>query len=347
MSTWWTLVPREDLGLRLEDLPGRPFAITNRGWYVLHRFLKAAEDYLGLASDLDPLLHYEAFIPSRLAVQWGRLIGNAATSDGWMLVGRFNGRAVVADRIAHIDQTRGLGTDYELTPLAGTPAYHWLLAVGQELATTPTGYLMSGKPRKGTPMSQSLVKGEKVDLQELATKAGATGGLSKLRVAAGWDVRQGEGPEFDLDLVLIGCDANGKAVNDDWRIFFNNKKSPGDAIIHHGDNLTGAGDGDDETADVDLSALPAEVVDLRIYVTIYEAKARGDLNFGVVNNAFVRILDQDNGGTELSRFDLTEDAGPVQSVELGKVYRKDDGAWQFRATAEKFRHELDGVFAAH
>ncbi len=339
MSTWWSTAPRDDLGFMV-TVPMPPFAITNRAWYVLHRFLVSVG-----ARGTDVLVEKEAFISSRLAIHWGQAITSTDASN-WALLGRFNGRAVVADGIVNIQDPRAYDERLELTPLLETPIYMWLLSIGQELSLTTNGYLMSGKPRKRSPMSQSLVKGEKVDLQELATKAGAeAGGLSKIKIGAGWDVRKDQGEEFDLDLVVIGCDANGKAVSDDWRIFFNNKVSPGSVITHSGDNLTGAGEGDDETVSVDLSALPADVVDLRIYVTIYEAAKRGNLNFGQVENAFVRVVDEATGA-ELSRYDLTEDAGPVQSLELGKVYKHND-AWQFKATVGKYAYELDQVFASH
>src|SRR5262245_18958963 len=99
-------------------------------------------------------------------------------------------------------------------------------------------------------MSQSLVKGEKVSL----TKADP--GLTSVRLASGWDVRKGEGEQFDLDLVVVAVGPDGKYPSEDWRVFFNNVTSPFSAILHSGDNLTGAGDGDDETVDVDLAALP-------------------------------------------------------------------------------------------
>lgn len=193
-------------------------------------------------------------------------------------------------------------------------------------------------------MSQSLTKGEKLDLGKAVADAGGAG-LGKIRIGLGWDVRQGDGPEVDLDAVVIGCNGAGKAVSEDWRIFFNHKNSPADAIVHGGDNLTGAGDGDDEVVAVDLSALPADVESLEIYVTIYEADIRGKLNFGLVRNAFVRIVD-DSTGTELGRFDLSEDAGATTSLHFARVYRN-NGTWAFKALGQGLKVELDGVFAAH
>lgn len=341
MSTWWSLAPRADLGLPLASLGtwARPFAVTNKGWYLLHKFLK----HSGNAHTVHLMCEPEAFVPTRIAVQWGRSIESTAVGD-WFLVGQFNGHAVQASGIVHTRDLDSVDMRCELTPLQGTGLYMWLLQIGSELSTAPSGYLISGRPRKGSPVSQSLTKGEKIDLAKAVADSGGAG-LSKIRIGLGWDVRQGDGPEVDLDAVVVGCNAAGKAVSEDWRIFFNHKNSPADAVVHGGDNLTGAGDGDDEVVTVDLSALPAEVESLEIYVTLYEAAARGGLNFGLVSNAFVRIVD-DASGTELCRFDLSEDAGATTSLHFAKVYRN-GGTFAFKALGQGLKVELDGVFAAH
>lgn len=41
-----------------------------------------------------------------------------------------------------------------------------------------------------------------------------------------------------------------------------------------GDNLTGAGDGDDEQIKIDLSKIPANITKIAFTVTIYDAEAR-------------------------------------------------------------------------
>lgn len=343
VSTWWSLAPRTDLGVSSAALTGgwaRPFAITNAGWYLLHKLIKST----GNAHTAHLMAEREAFVPTRIAVQWGSSIQNLSVSD-WFLVSKYNGNAVVPEGIVHAQKVDTVSIHHELTPLDSTGLYLWLLQIGSELSTAPSGYLISGKPRKGSSMSQSITKGEKVNLGKAVADAGMTGELSKVRIALGWDVRQGDGPDVDLDAVIIACNGAGKAVSEDWRIFFNNKTSPASAIVHGGDNLTGAGDGDDETVVADLAALPAEVESLEIYVTLFEAATRGNLNFGLVNNAFVRILD-DASGTELCRFDLSEDAGANTSLHFAKVYRN-EGTWAFKALGQGQKVELDGVFAAH
>lgn len=337
MSTWWSMAPRADLGMRSSDLPGRPFAVTNKGWYFLYRFLTAAG-----ARSLHVMAQPEAFIPTRLAVHWGQCIGNASTGD-WLLVGRFNGQSVVASGIVHASQATSLGDECELTDLASTPAYLWLLDIGQELSSTVSGYLMTGKPKKGNPMSVPLTKGAKLDVSSAVKDA--NGGLGKVRIALGWDARKGAGEEFDLDASVVACTDAGIAVPGGFA-YFGQLSALGGAMVHQGDELTGATAGDDEQIIVDLAALPADAVDLRVYVTIFEAGKRGGQTFGQVDNAFVRLIDEATG-TELCRFDLTEDTPAGTNVlQFAKLYLH-NGNWQFKALAEGFTHEIDGVVAEH
>jgi tellurium resistance protein TerD len=81
-------------------------------------------------------------------------------------------------------------------------------------------------------------------------------------------------------------------------------------------------------------------------VTIHEAKARGGQNFGLVENAFVRVVDESTG-TELARFDLTEDTTDgVNALVFGKLYRH-GASWNFRAIGDGFKDELDGLATAY
>ena len=109
---------------------------------------------------------------------------------------------------------------------------------------------------------------------------------------------------------------------------------------------TGARSKDRRRITFDLPNVAPEVTDIRLYITIYEAAKRGNLNFGLVNNAFVRAVD-DASGTEVFRFDLSEDAGPVPTVEVAKIYRDPSGNWAFKGIAEARSEEIPGIFSSH
>ena len=183
-------------------------------------------------------------------------------------------------------------------------------------------------------MSISLSKGGNVSLTKEAP------GLSAITVGLGWDARTTDGKPFDLDSSLIACNASGTVYSPQHFIFFNNLTSPDGAIQHTGDNLTGEGSGDDEQIKVALAALPADLDKVVVAVSIYDAETRQQ-NFGQVRNAFMRVVDQ-NGATELARYDLSEDASTETAMVFGEVYRSGSD-WKFRAVGQGYSAGLAGI----
>jgi len=181
----------------------------------------------------------------------------------------------------------------------------------------------------GAPMgavgSVSLVKGGNLSLSK------AVPNLRHITVGLGWDVRQTPGAPFDLDASVFMLKADGRVRMAQDLIFYNNRQSIDGSVYHHGDNLTGAGEGDDEQLSVDLTRVPQEIQKIVCVVSIYEAEARGQ-NFGMVNRAFIRVVNADNT-QEIVRFDLTEEASMFNCMVFGEVYRY-NGEWKFRAIGQ-------------
>ena len=98
-----------------------------------------------------------------------------------------------------------------------------------------------------------------------------------------------------------------------------------------GDNLTGEGDGDDEQIKIDLTQVPADVTKIAFTATIYEPEQRRQ-NFGQVNNAFIRIYNEETG-EEMLRYDLGEDFSIETAVVVGEIYRH-NGEWKFNAIGQ-------------
>jgi tellurium resistance protein TerD len=180
----------------------------------------------------------------------------------------------------------------------------------------------------------SLSKGGNVSLSKEAP------GLTAVTVGLGWDVRSTTGTDFDLDASAIACKADGKVVSDQHFIFFNNLKSPDGSIEHLGDNLTGAGEGDDEQVNVSLATVPAEIDKIVFPVSIYDADNRQQ-NFGQVRNAFIRVVNQ-AGGTEIARYYLSEDASTETAMVFGELYRS-GAEWKFRAVGQGYAAGLRGI----
>jgi tellurium resistance protein TerD len=183
-------------------------------------------------------------------------------------------------------------------------------------------------------MGVSLSKGGNVSLTKEAP------GLTAVTVGLGWDARSTTGTDFDLDASAILVDAAGKVTGDKDFVFFNNLVSGDGSVKHLGDNLTGAGEGDDEQVNVDLAAVPAGVDKIVFPVSIYDAETRSQ-SFGQVRNAFIRIVNQ-AGGAEIARYDLSEDASTETAMVFGELYR--NGAeWKFRAVGQGYASGLKGI----
>jgi tellurium resistance protein TerD len=173
----------------------------------------------------------------------------------------------------------------------------------------------------------SLTKGANVSLSKEAP------GLQSVRVGLGWDQRVTDGSDFDLDASVYLLNEGGRVRSDADFVYFNNLKAADGAVEHHGDNLTGVGEGDDEVVSVHLGKLPQDVAKVVFAVTIYEADQRRQ-NFGMVANAFIRVVNGD-GGAELARYDLSEDASTETAMVFGELYRH-GAEWKFRAVGQGF-----------
>ncbi|MCI5750988.1 MAG: TerD family protein [Oscillospiraceae bacterium] len=181
-------------------------------------------------------------------------------------------------------------------------------------------------------MSVNLQKGQKVDL----TKNNQ--GLSRVIVGLGWDeVAQKRGlfskkpADIDCDASAIMLTAGDKLSSNSDVVFYHNLRHSSGAVNHQGDNLTGAGDGDDEQIIVDLKKVPEQYQKIVFVVTIYQARERGQ-HFGLIRNAFIRIVDASNG-SELCKFNLSEDYPGSTAMIFGELYRY-NGEWKFSAVGQ-------------
>jgi tellurium resistance protein TerD len=183
-------------------------------------------------------------------------------------------------------------------------------------------------------MTLSLSKGQNLSLSK------NNPGVEKFTVGLGWDARTTTGDDFDLDAFALLLGADGKVRSNDDFVFFNQKQDAAGSVVHGGDNLTGAGDGDDEQIEVDLSKVPADVEKIVIAVSIFEADQRGQ-TFGQVRNAFIRLVDTAKGSEEV-KYDLTEDYSTETAVNFAELYRN-NGEWKFKAIGQGYDTGMVGV----
>lgn len=180
------------------------------------------------------------------------------------------------------------------------------------------------QPPAPTSAKVTLDKG-KVSLAKRQTVSLTKGGAPALRRVAmglGWDPAD-SGRSIDLDASAIVIGAKGKKTDAIW---FMSKSGCNGAIVHSGDNLTGQGEGDDETITVDLGALSADEQAVVFVVNSFRGQ-----RFTEVRRAYCRLLDLDTGA-ELVRFDLTE-SEPRTGVVMS-VLRRSGPAWEMTAIGD-------------
>ena len=188
-------------------------------------------------------------------------------------------------------------------------------------------------------MAINLSKGGNINLSKTEPT------MNKVDLVLGCNPRATDGKAFDLDAVAFLTGEDGKVRLDGEFIFFNQKVSPCGSVTHNGDNRTGDGDGDDETISVDLSKVPQEVAKIVFAVTIHEGQQNGQ-NFGMVDRAYIRVINQDANAEELARFDLSEDGSTEVAMIFGELYRH-SGEWKFKAVGQGFSGGLGALAASY
>jgi len=170
----------------------------------------------------------------------------------------------------------------------------------------------------------SLAKGQRVSLRKDGGVA-----LTQIRVGLGWDPIKKSGlfgnrtPDIDLDASAV-LFADSQIVD---VCYYGQLASKDGSIRHQGDNLTGEGEGDDETINVDLTRIPAHINTVMIIVTSYQGHS-----FDQLSNAFCRLVDA-TSGAELARYTLQGAGMRYTAMLMAKFYR-DEGGWKMQAIGE-------------
>ncbi len=192
-------------------------------------------------------------------------------------------------------------------------------------------------------MAVSLQKGQKVSL----TKDRA--GLSSLLIGLGWDEAERKRGFFAPKTQDIDCDASaimlqsGHLSSKDDVVYFGNLSHKSGSVRHFGDNLTGAGEGDDEQILIELNKVPESYDRIVFVVNIYQADMRHQ-HFGMIKNAFIRVVDGRNN-QEICRYSLTDDYSGMTALILGEVYRR-GAEWKFNAVGQGTSDNSIGVLSA-
>lgn len=175
-------------------------------------------------------------------------------------------------------------------------------------------------------MSISLSKGQKISLSKEVDE------LSKVVVGLGWDAAKkglfGSTPNIDCDASAITLDEDGKYSG---IAFYGQCKTACGCVHHHGDNLTGDGEGDDEQITVNLAKMPLDVNKIVFAVNIYACTSRRQ-DFGMIKNAFIRLVNAKTN-KEICKYNLSENYAGKTAMIFGELY-KHNGEWKFSAIGQ-------------
>ena len=138
-------------------------------------------------------------------------------------------------------------------------------------------------------MAIDLKKGGSINLQKEKP------GINKITVGLGWDANDDVSAyQFDCDASVFILGENGKLLTDEYFVFYNNLRSPDNAVMHNGDNRTGVGEGDDESINIELSKLNSQATQIVLVITIDQAEERKQ-DFGMITNSFARVYNAETG----------------------------------------------------
>ncbi|WP_432119215.1 TerD family protein [Streptomyces sp. bgisy032] len=151
-------------------------------------------------------------------------------------------------------------------------------------------------------------------------------------LTAGTDLYVGvqiSGPGLSFDISCFGLDAGERLSDDRYFIFYNQPKSPEEAI-----QLLGAQAGDTESFRVTLDRIPPQIQKLSFTATI-----DGDGQMSQVGPGYLRIV---AGGEEVARYPFDgSEFSTERAVMLGDFYLKD--VWRFAAVGQGFDGGLDAL----
>ncbi|WP_414553544.1 TerD family protein [Anabaena sp. CCY 0017] len=199
-------------------------------------------------------------------------------------------------------------------------------------------------------MGINLQKGQSISLSKEAP------GLTKVMCGLGWDVVKPSNNGFfgafnntknyDLDASVICLDQNDKVRDRSNVVYFGNLSHKSGYVTHLGDNLTGAGEGDDEQIILDLGRLPKEIVKLVFTVNIYDCIARKQ-EFSQVKNAFVRLVNTSNN-QELAKYNLSgSEYKGMTGMIMSEIYNHNN-EWKMVAIGKGINvNGLDGILKAY
>ncbi|MBZ9686412.1 TerD domain-containing protein [Clostridium estertheticum] len=167
-------------------------------------------------------------------------------------------------------------------------------------------------------------KGKKIDL--LAQDAVG----KKIMICLGWEMPNEK--DYSIDSAAFLLQVNGKVIDDNDFIFYNNPKSSNGAIVHKANKektmLMGK-----EQITIDVSMVDKNIDKISFTITIHEADIKKQ-NFKEFTNVFVKVIDAETK-EEYCTYNICEDLKLETAIVACEIYRKGSN-WKFAAIGSGF-----------
>lgn len=160
----------------------------------------------------------------------------------------------------------------------------------------------------------------------------ASNTISSVTACFGWNTTNNQ-CDVDVSAFLLG--ENGKVIGDSWFVFYGQTASPDNSV-----QLFTTASEDCETVKINFQMLNPNVKKIVFVLTINEAFEK-NLNFGMLKDAYVRILNETDH-SELVSFKMTDYYSNVISMMIGELYQH-SGTWKFNAIGNGVARDLAGL----
>ena len=174
-------------------------------------------------------------------------------------------------------------------------------------------------------------KGKKIDLvaQDAVGK--------KIMVCFGWEMPNEK--DYSIDSAAFLLQVNGKVLDDNDFIFYNNPKSSNGSIIHNVNNENTRLMGKEQIT-IETSNIPQNIDKIAFTITIHAADIKKQ-NFSKFTNIFVKIIDA-NTKEEYCTYNMSEDLTVETAIVACEIYRKGLN-WKFAAVGAGFVGGLNAL----
>ena|SRR5664279_1354986 len=162
-------------------------------------------------------------------------------------------------------------------------------------------------------------------------------GLTGLVVGVRWNAGSETALADNLTMASILCDSSGRAVSNDYFVFFNQLSTP-DMSVQQLEQALG---GDQEQIEIDLRSVPANIERIVIVVYVNDGPAQ-KRTLGQLRSCVIRVLNLADNAELVRSEELTNTMRSETALALGEVYRH-NGEWKFKVLGQGYSKGIAGV----